>query len=102
VKSRAVEILKEALDEAAEAVNHYAEIDQDLAVGFAEEFTIALRRAGEVSSALASYLHGTKRYPFRRFPYQLIFREFMDRIQIIAVAHQRRRPGYWKRRLRKK
>lgn len=34
-----------------------------------------------------------------RFPYAVVYRRDPARVVIIAVAHQRRRPGYW--RLRK-
>ena len=34
-----------------------------------------------------------------RFPYSLLYVIEPDRIRIIAVAHQKRRPGYWSRRL---
>jgi hypothetical protein len=30
----------------------------------------------------------------------VIYRVVMDRIQILAVAHGRRRPGYWRERLK--
>lgn len=35
----------------------------------------------------------------RRFPYSILFAFEPDRIRVLAVAHQRRRPGYWHRRL---
>ena len=35
----------------------------------------------------------------RRFPYSLLYVIEPDRIRVIAVAHQKRRPGYWSRRL---
>lgn len=31
----------------------------------------------------------------RRYPYSLIYRIEGDRVQIVAVAHSRRLPGYW-------
>jgi plasmid stabilization system protein ParE len=34
------------------------------------------------------------------FPYGLIYRIRDETIEIIAVAHDRRRPGYWRGRLR--
>jgi plasmid stabilization system protein ParE len=34
----------------------------------------------------------------RRFPFQIIFRHEDDRIVVIAVAHTKRRPGYWRSR----
>ncbi len=34
------------------------------------------------------------------FPYGLIYRIRAGEIEIVAVAHDRRRPGYWRNRLR--
>jgi toxin ParE1/3/4 len=34
----------------------------------------------------------------QRFPYILFFREFPDSIEVIAVAHAAREPGYWLKR----
>ena len=31
-----------------------------------------------------------------RFPYHVVYLEVNDRIRILAVAHDRRKPGYWK------
>ena len=39
---------------------------------------------------------GARRLPVRRFPYFVIYRERLEHIQIVAVAHQSRRPGYWR------
>jgi plasmid stabilization system protein ParE len=36
-----------------------------------------------------------RRYPLRRFPFLIFFREADTGIEVIAVAHGRRRPGYW-------
>jgi plasmid stabilization system protein ParE len=35
----------------------------------------------------------------RHFPYSLLYVIEPDRIRVIAVAHQKRRPGYWSHRL---
>jgi hypothetical protein len=34
------------------------------------------------------------------FPFSLLFRIDDEGLFVVAVAHQRRRPGYWRRRLR--
>jgi plasmid stabilization system protein ParE len=34
-----------------------------------------------------------------RFPYALVFRIESDKIYVIAVAHAKRRPSYWKDRI---
>jgi hypothetical protein len=39
-----------------------------------------------------------RRFPLRRFPFALIYRIDGDRLRILAVAHLRRRPGYWSQR----
>jgi hypothetical protein len=36
----------------------------------------------------------------RRFPYHVVYIELPDRLQVLAVAHDRRRPAYWVGRLR--
>lgn len=35
-----------------------------------------------------------------RFPYNLIFAVYPECIRIVAVAHQKRRPFYWRKRLK--
>ena len=41
---------------------------------------------------------GFRRAVLRRFPFSLIYSEEPTEIVIIAVAHQKRRPGYWRER----
>jgi plasmid stabilization system protein ParE len=38
---------------------------------------------------------GTRRVPLNRFPYTVVYRETEIEIQIVAFAHNRRKPGYW-------
>jgi len=37
-----------------------------------------------------------RRLPVAAFPYHVVFEEFADRVEILAIAHNRRRPGYWR------
>ena len=39
-----------------------------------------------------------KRIPMRRFPLAVIYRVDADVLRVVAVAHRRRRPGYWRQR----
>jgi len=42
---------------------------------------------------------GSRRVLLGRFPYAIVYREVSDdELEIIAVAHYRRRPKYWARR----
>jgi hypothetical protein len=40
----------------------------------------------------------TRRLFVLRFPYQIIYRLDQDAIVILAIAHVKRRPGFWKHR----
>lgn len=40
----------------------------------------------------------TRRIPFRRFPYVVVYRERTEVSQVIAFAHTSRKPGYWRSR----
>ena len=41
---------------------------------------------------------GFRRYVLGRFPYNIFYLELEENIWIIAIAHSRRKPDYWKRR----
>ena len=40
-----------------------------------------------------------RRRAVRRFPYHVVYVELPNRLQILAIAHDRRRPAYWVGRL---
>lgn len=41
-----------------------------------------------------------RRRAVARFPYHVIYLHIEDQIRILAVAHDRRKPGYWSDRLK--
>ncbi len=42
---------------------------------------------------------GLRVYPFRRFPYSVIYREAEAGPRVYAIAHHKREPGFWRNRL---
>jgi toxin ParE1/3/4 len=40
----------------------------------------------------------SRRYLLHRFPFQIVYRARGETIEVVAVAHLKRRPGYWKSR----
>jgi len=46
----------------------------------------------------AKWRHGKRRLLMKHFPYSLVYIVVGDEIQILAVAHQSRHPGYWRKR----
>lgn len=41
-----------------------------------------------------------RRRAVTRFPYHVVYLELATHIRILAIAHDRRKPGYWKDRLK--
>lgn len=41
-----------------------------------------------------------RRFPLKHFPFFVIYRDRPSDIQIVALAHKRRKPTYWRYRLR--
>lgn len=70
-----------------------------VADGFYEELLPALDRVQEQPRLYPTYLYGTQRAVLNRYPFSVVYRELLNEIQIVAVAHAKRRPGYWAERL---
>jgi len=69
-------------------------------VGFDVELRNAYRILQARPQICPSYLHGTRRAILHRYPFSVVFRERLQDIQIIAVAHAKRRPAYWAKRIK--
>ncbi|MGC1275578.1 MAG: type II toxin-antitoxin system RelE/ParE family toxin [Planctomycetaceae bacterium] len=77
----------------------YRERDVDTAARFLVGVRAAVERIEQDPDSLPFERRHYRRIRVRRFPYRLIFeRDRPDSILVIAVAHARRRPGYWSRR----
>lgn len=96
-----IEFHPDAVAEAAAARVWYDERSPQAAAAFVAELDVACERIAAAPDRYAHYIAGTRRYLMRRFPFQVVYRETPDpgdAIQVIAVAHGRRRPGYWRAR----
>jgi plasmid stabilization system protein ParE len=85
-----------AEDELNEAAAFYARARP----GLGDAFLAEVYRA--VDAMVASPLAGTavendvRWWLVRRFPYSVLYRVRDDHIRILAIAHQKRRPFYWR------
>ena len=72
--------------------------------GLGETFASAVEGAVQVISELPGVgpqdETGVQRYVLARFPYVIAYVVLNDVVVVLAVAHTRRRPGYWHHRLR--
>lgn len=98
-RRRPFEFHHEAILEARHAALWYKERSAEAAAKFKDELRRAELAVRDAPSTWALYLHGTRRFVFSGFPYVLVYVERDDRIVGVAVAHLKRRPGYWRHRL---
>lgn len=67
---------------------------------FVSEVEEAVQRAREAPETGSPHLYGTRRMLVERFHYDVVFLVREPLVLVVAVAHQRRKPGYWRRRLK--
>jgi plasmid stabilization system protein ParE len=89
----------EAEDDLREAAQHYRDqAGSALALAFLAEFEHAVALLLEHPKLGAQWISSKRRLVMRRFPYSVVYLETPDQIQVLAVAHQSRKPGYWRKR----
>ncbi|MGA9511397.1 MAG: type II toxin-antitoxin system RelE/ParE family toxin [Candidatus Sulfotelmatobacter sp.] len=89
----------EAKEEFRSAVRWYRARNLLASSEFRLTVSSAIRLIAESSQRWPKYLHGTRRLVMRRFPFSVIYLDEPDLVIIVAVAHSKRRPGYWKDRV---
>ncbi|HUT09288.1 MAG TPA: type II toxin-antitoxin system RelE/ParE family toxin [Thermoguttaceae bacterium] len=93
-----LEIHPEAIEEARAARQWYHEHSPAAADAFVAELDAAIERILDAPDRFPVYLAGTRRYLMHRFPYIVVYHQVRSTVQVIAVAHGKRKPGYWKSR----
>jgi toxin ParE1/3/4 len=82
--------------ELSEGAGRYAEEGSAaLGLAFVDEFERALDLLCAYPQLGTLWRRGRRRFPLRRFPYSIIYYIKGEELRVIAVAHHRRRPGYW-------
>jgi toxin ParE1/3/4 len=84
-----------AVAEVLNAYDWYAKIAVDLAERFQNELERSRQAIERGPTFWPEYLNGTRRYLLHGFPYFIVYRATSTRIEIIAVAHEKRQSGYW-------
>jgi plasmid stabilization system protein ParE len=88
----------EAEREAIYAADWYAARSDWAAERFATQLDETIARLVAAPKQLPATGHHARRALLSDLPYAVIFRETPDKIQILAIAHGKRRPGYWRKR----
>lgn len=95
-----VRIHRLASRELAEAVNWYELKRPGLGAELFDEVSESIARLAQnpESGGPMSADHRTRRLLMTRFPYHLVYRVRPTEIVVVAVAHVKRRPEYWRHR----
>lgn len=101
--NRRLRIDAQASVELTEAIRWYELQRPGLGAEFldsVDDILKSIEQNPDIGSPLPSVARGRlRRRLVRRFPYLVVYEVTEDEILIIALAHTRRRPDYWKGRL---
>lgn len=85
------------------------DFDESLDWYAAKSVVAAVRFVASVEAALAIVAESPLRFgtsdsacrecPLKRFPFRIVYRVVDDRVLIMAIAHTRRRPSFWRDRM---
>lgn len=103
--SRPVRFEAEAAAELDEASRWYERRKRGLGTEFLEVIHAALRQVVRWPQAGAPVVGVSRDLPVRqvpagRFPYRVVYLETPSTVRVLAIAHERREPGYWHGRTR--
>jgi len=79
-----------------ESFDWYAERSTQAAIRFANAVDAALTDAAANPEQFAAVDKIHRACPVKRFPFRIVFRIVQDRVLVVAIAHAKRRPGFWK------
>ena len=98
---RTITFLLEAEKEMNASAQYYNQQSFGLGFDFLEEIEKSLQLIEKNLERWPYYEENIRKYNTPRFPFSLlyVFEKELDKIIIIAVAHQKRKPGYWKQRI---
>ncbi len=71
----------------------------DASIEFVAEVETGIGAIIRAPQRWPKHLYGTRRYVLPRFPFSIAYLDEADEVTIIAVAHSKRKPGYWKGRV---
>lgn len=94
-----ITILHEAEVELWKAVAYYEEKSAGLGFDFETEIERSLETITEHPERWPLRSDGTRRYIAHCFPYLVVYAYEHDHIWVLAIAHCKRRPMYWRSRI---
>lgn len=91
--------LPEAEEELREATRYYESEAPGVGIAFVTEVRRVVNRIVEHPYAAVAVGSGIRKAVMSHFPYNIVYSIEPDSIVIVAVAHQKKRPRYWRARI---
>ena len=86
----------DAVHELEASANWYAERNLTAARTFPLAIDAAIQKISDDPERFLKIDRWHQACSVKEFPFQVVFRHEGERIYIVAVAHAKRRPGYWR------
>ena len=93
-----VKLLPEASEEFVASAAFYESIQRGLGQSFIDEVEKTLNRIAEHPKAARIVVGNFRQRLVHRFPFAVVYQLRGDQAIVAAIAHRRRRPGYWQSR----
>lgn len=77
----------------------YARAGAGVLAGFTAALGDATARVAAAPAMWPPDRYGARACRLKKYPYRLVYVEEPTRVLVLAIAHDRRRPGYWRRRV---
>lgn len=88
-----------ALAEAFKSARYYNHQQEGLGAGFFDALDFCVVQLGQEPLRQKPDEDGVRSWRLRRFPFRVYYVIDPNRIRILAVAHLKRRRGYWRQRV---
>jgi len=84
-----------------DAIDWYAKRSPGAALGFVSEVDLAIEKIAADPERFAKTYAGCRSCPLKHYPFSVIYYSMpgapgVYEIIVIAIAHAKRRPGYWR------
>ncbi len=99
MKRKGIRIQSQAQEEINQAFDWYFQRNPEAASAFLTEIGASLARIAAHPQLFPVYTKNTRKCVLAKLPYSVIYKEKDEVILIVAIAHAKRRPGYWRGRI---
>lgn len=93
--AKPIEYLRDARIDFDQSFDWYGERSIGAAIGFASAVDDAMDRILADPGRFPKIQGDCAYCPLKRYPFRVVFRDEPGRLVVIAIAHAKRRPGYW-------